>query len=72
VVPVLPYYLWAKPGNGTEWYDSVRLFRQKGHGDWTSVFSELKKELHHAYESGLLDQSEERASHRRMGLQALG
>ena len=72
VVPVLPYYLWAKPGNGTEWYDSVRLFRQKGHGDWASVFSELKKELHHAYESGLLDQSEERASHRRMGLQALG
>ena len=72
VVPVLPYYLWAKPGNGTEWYDSVRLFRQKGHGDWASVFMELKKELHHAYESGLLDQSEERASHRRMGLQALG
>jgi hypothetical protein len=31
VTPVLPYYLWAKPGNTTEWYDSVRLFRQTGH-----------------------------------------
>ena len=72
VVPVLPYYLWAKPGSRTEWYDSVRLFRQTGHGDWTTVFGELKKELQHAYENGLLDSSQERPSHGRLGLQAVG
>jgi hypothetical protein len=71
VVPVLPYYLWAKPGNGTEWYDSVRLFRQKGHGDWASVFSDVKKELRHAYDNGLLDPGQERPSVRRMGLQTI-
>jgi len=72
VVPVLPYYLWAKPGNGTEWYDSVRLFRQKGHEDWISVFNDVKRELRHAYENGLLDSGQERASFRRMGLQTIG
>lgn len=72
VIPVLPYYLWAKPGDRTEWYDSVRLFRQKGYGDWSSVFAELKKELHYAYENGLLDSSSERQSDGRLGLQAVG
>ena len=72
VIPVLPYYLWAKPGSKTEWYDSVRLFRQTGHGDWTTVFGELKKELQHAYENGLLDSRQERPSHGRLGLQAVG
>jgi len=72
VTPVLPYYLWAKPGNTTEWYDSVRLFRQTGHGDWVTVFGELKKELLHAYENGLLDSRQERPSQRRLGLQAVG
>jgi hypothetical protein len=76
IVPVLPYYLWAKPGDTTEWYDSVRLFRQKTHGDWSHVFSEVKKafekEVEHAYENGLLDSGEERSGHGRMGLQAFG
>ena len=72
VTPVLPYYLWAKPGHRTEWYDSVRLFRQTGHGDWVTVFGELKKELHHAYENGLLDSRQERPSQGRVGLQAVG
>jgi hypothetical protein len=72
IVPVLPYYLWAKPGNGTEWYDSVKLFRQKQHGDWVTVFNTLKKELHHAYENGLLDSDKKRTSIRRMGLQTIG
>jgi hypothetical protein len=72
VTPVLPYYLWAKPGSRTEWYDSVRLFRQTGHGDWVTVFGELKKELHHAYENGLLDSRQERPSQGRVGLQAVG
>jgi hypothetical protein len=41
-VPILPYYLWAKPGNTTEWYDSVKLFRQSTFGDWTKVFADIK------------------------------
>lgn len=72
IIPLLPYYLWAKPGNGTEWYNSVKLFRQKKHGDWISVFNSIKKELHHAYENGLLDSSKKRTSVRRMGLQTIG
>lgn len=35
IVPVLPYYLWALPGETTPWYNSVRLFRQERFGDWT-------------------------------------
>jgi hypothetical protein len=72
VVPILPYYLWAKPGNGTEWYDSVKLFRQKNHNDWVSVFSNLKKELRNAYENGLLDSGKRRSNIKRCGLQAIG
>jgi hypothetical protein len=72
ITPVLPYYLWAKPGNRTEWYNSVRLFRQTGHGDWVTVFGELKKELQHAYKNGLLDSRQEWQSYGRVGLQAVG
>lgn len=45
VIPVLPYYLWALPGEKTPWYDSVRLFRQVKYDDWSSVFNSLKNEL---------------------------
>jgi hypothetical protein len=72
VVPVLPYYLWAKPGNSTEWYNSVRLFRQTNHGDWGPIFGELKEELQNAYKNGLLDSSQERSSYGRLGLKAVG
>lgn len=45
VVPILPYYLWAKPGAKTPWYDSVTLFRQEVFGDWTHPFKRMKSEL---------------------------
>ena len=45
IVPILPYYLWAKPGNTTEWYDTVKLYRQSKHGDWDNVFDDIKKDL---------------------------
>lgn len=45
VVPILPYYLWAKPGNTTEWYDNVKLYRQNTFGDWTNVFTQLKTDI---------------------------
>jgi hypothetical protein len=45
VVPILPYYLWALPGDRAPWYDAVRLFRQAKYGEWVSTFVELKKAL---------------------------
>ena len=45
MVPVMPYFLWALPGDRAPWYDSVRLFRQEKYEDWTSAFDKLKKEL---------------------------
>ena len=45
VVPILPYYLWALPGDSAPWYDAVRLFRQDKYGEWVSTFVELKKAL---------------------------
>lgn len=45
IIPVLPYYLWAKPGNTTEWYDSVRLFRQTRYGDWGAPLNEVAEQL---------------------------
>jgi hypothetical protein len=45
IVPILPYYLWAKPGNTTEWYDTVKLYRQSTYGDWTNVFDEINRDI---------------------------
>ena len=45
VVPILPYYTWALPGNTSPWYDSVRLFRQTEFGIWDDVFVGINKEL---------------------------
>lgn len=45
VVPILPYYLWAAPGEKTRYYDSVRLFRQVEYGDWAQPFREIKNLL---------------------------
>lgn len=45
VLPVLPYYLWAPPGEKTVWYDNHRLFRQKVFGDWTHPFKDIGSEL---------------------------
>jgi hypothetical protein len=45
ITPIMPYYLWALPGNKTVWYDSVRLFRQNQLGHWTAAFDEVKNAL---------------------------
>jgi 2-polyprenyl-3-methyl-5-hydroxy-6-metoxy-1,4-benzoquinol methylase len=45
VVPVMPYYLWAAPGERSVWYDSVRLFRQQEFGDWRAPFERVADEL---------------------------
>lgn len=45
IVPILPYYLWALPGETTPWYRSVRLFRQEVYKDWKTPFEKLKNSL---------------------------
>lgn len=45
ITPILPYYLWAKDGEKTEWYDSVIINRQTTYADWSGVFNKIKKKL---------------------------
>jgi hypothetical protein len=45
IVPILPYYLWALPGEKTPYYDSVRLFRQEVYGNWSEPFEKINQEL---------------------------
>ena len=45
IIPILPYYLWALPGNKTPYYDSVKLYRQEKHGCWKAPFKNIKQDL---------------------------
>lgn len=45
VIPVMPYYIWAKPGKKSVWYDSVTLFRQEKYGDWSHPLKAIWEEL---------------------------
>ena len=45
VMPVLPYYLWAKPGiqDGVVRFSAV--VPSTGHGDWVTAFVKIKQDL---------------------------
>lgn len=45
VVPIMPYYTWAVPGERAAWYDSVRIFRQTEYGKWGDVFLSIRSKL---------------------------
>lgn len=45
ITPILPYYIWALPGERSPWYDSVRLFRQEKFGDWSAPFVKIREAL---------------------------
>jgi hypothetical protein len=45
IVPVLPYYAWAAPGDKSVWYDSVRLFRQEKYGEWDAPLNAIRTAL---------------------------
>jgi hypothetical protein len=45
IVPILPYYIYAMPGNKTPWYDTMTLFRQETYGSWDAPFEKIHKEL---------------------------
>lgn len=51
VVPILPYYTWAVPGEKSNWYNSVKLFRQTKYGFWDDVFANIRKELENLAEN---------------------
>jgi hypothetical protein len=55
VVPVLPYYTWAYPGERSPHYDSVTLFRQEKYGDWETPFKKIKEQLKQHHLGGKLN-----------------
>lgn len=40
-----PHWLWGVSDNQTNWYPSVRLFRQRAPGAWADVFDNVQSEL---------------------------
>ena len=45
---LLPYiynWRWHDDLTHCDWYDSVKIFRQRDHGDWDSVFNSVEEEL---------------------------
>jgi len=45
MVAHVPDYRWLQDREDTPWYESVRLFRQRQSGNWTSLITEVKDEL---------------------------
>ncbi len=45
MLPKVPDWRWLLNRNDSPWYKSMRLFRQKEIGDWTSVLNDIKTEL---------------------------
>lgn len=45
IVPILPYYTWAVPGERSAWYNSVRLFRQTKYGEWSDTLTSVRQAL---------------------------
>lgn len=58
ISPVLPYFVWALPGDKSPWYDCVTLYRQTIFGRWDDVAEKIRNDL-----ESTLSQSE--ASNRR-------
>ena len=40
-----PHWLWGVDQDHSDWYDSVRMFRQSAPGDWRSVFDTASAQL---------------------------
>lgn len=49
VVPILPYYIWALPGNSSPWYKTVKLYRQTKFKEWADVFENIARDLNQLF-----------------------
>lgn len=45
LLPLLPDWRWLLERSDSPWYPTMRLFRQRGLGDWRSVFEQVRKRL---------------------------
>ena len=45
VVPYEVNWRWHENHKKCDWYDSVKIFRQKSMGKWDSVFEDVEKNL---------------------------
>jgi len=45
LVPWMPDWRWLLERDDSPWYPSMRLFRQRGHGNWGSVITEVAQAL---------------------------
>ncbi len=41
----IPYWMWGLEGTSTDWYPSMRLYRQKTRGDWAPVLKSVERDL---------------------------
>jgi hypothetical protein len=53
IIPIMPYFMWALPGDTSPWYDSVKLFRQTEYGSWDEPFERIRNELDGKLQSSL-------------------
>lgn len=45
IVPIVPYFTWAKLGNKTEWYESITVIRQTNPYSWKEPINMVSKYL---------------------------
>jgi len=55
LIPFAPDWRWMTDSDTSPWYPTMRLFRQKIHGDWDSVFVSVRRALRE--ELGLVDKA---------------
>lgn len=55
---------WMKKFEDTPWYASVRLFRQKKHGDWKEIFEHVSSNLEQYKETGVLPSMDPQSSYK--------
>jgi tetratricopeptide (TPR) repeat protein len=45
MIPLVPDYRWLLNREDSPWYPTMKLFRQKDHGNWEELFARVRREL---------------------------